>query len=204
MKGKFTLEVVSASYLHVLQRRFDKTSKAFSGDKISIEGIGLLHLNDCFHLFQTWSSLCFVVLLLKFLNFSSFFLYSQIWQEGGYDFAFLIFCQFKTVRLGLEKWKGWQALLGLSGLAVLLGSSSTSLTNNSRRVSGTPKSKSNSFRNLMVLLIGVSVNESLCTKKNFLNKSFFRRKNAAQNKLAFISQIQAVFSTSTYFLFPNE
>lgn len=33
MKGKFTLEVVSVSYLLVLQR-FDKTSKAFTGDKL--------------------------------------------------------------------------------------------------------------------------------------------------------------------------
>lgn len=36
MKGKFTLEVFSASYLHVLLRRFDKTSKAFTEDKLSM------------------------------------------------------------------------------------------------------------------------------------------------------------------------
>lgn len=36
MKGKFTLEVVSAPYLHVFQRRFDKTSKAFKEDKLSM------------------------------------------------------------------------------------------------------------------------------------------------------------------------
>lgn len=34
MKREFTLEVVNASYLYVLQRRFDKTSKAFTEDKL--------------------------------------------------------------------------------------------------------------------------------------------------------------------------
>lgn len=36
MKGKFTLEVVSAPYLYMLQRRFDKTSKTFKEDKLSM------------------------------------------------------------------------------------------------------------------------------------------------------------------------
>ena len=63
MKQKFTLKEVSASCLHVLQRRFDKTSWAFTEDSLSRYGIGLLCLGDLFHLFETQSSLCFAVLL---------------------------------------------------------------------------------------------------------------------------------------------
>lgn len=36
MKGKIALEVVNASCLHVLQRRFDKTLRAFAEDKLSV------------------------------------------------------------------------------------------------------------------------------------------------------------------------
>lgn len=36
MKGKFTLKVVNVSCLHVLQRRFDKTSRTFAADEFSI------------------------------------------------------------------------------------------------------------------------------------------------------------------------
>lgn len=108
-----------------------------------------------------------------------------------------MFFQFKMVRLDLEKWKGRQALLGLSGLSFLLGSSNTALNRHKRQVSETPNSKTDSFRTLMVLLKGVSVHESLCTKKNF--QSFSRCKNAAQNKLAFVSKVQGGFCNSTYF-----
>lgn len=88
------------------------------------------------------------------------------------------------------------------GISAGMGSSRTSLTKHNRRASETPKFKTDIFRTLTALLIGVSVNESLCTKKTF--QSFFRGMNAAQNKLAFISQVQGFFCNSMYFLFPNE
>lgn len=86
-------------------------------------------------------------------------------------------------------------MLGLSGLAFLLGSSDTSLTKRNRRASETPTSKTDSFRTLTVSLVGVSVNESLCIKKNF--QSFFRHENAAQNKLTFILHLHGIFCNST-------
>lgn len=108
-----------------------------------------------------------------------------------------MFFQFKLIRFDLEKQKGWQALLGLSGLAFLQWCSDTSLTKHNRQVSETPQSKTGGFRSWMFLLIGVLVNESFCTKETF--QSFFSCKNAAQNRLASDSQLRGVFCNSTIF-----
>lgn len=91
------------------------------------------------------------------------FLHLQVWQENESAFDLLLLSQFKLLLLDLEKQKGWQALLGLSGLAVLHWCSDTSLTKHNRQVSETPKSKTDHVRTLMFLLLGVSVNESFCT-----------------------------------------